>query len=90
MAAAFSLGQYVSKASIVHRLDARAKIVLVVAYAVALFLAAGWLGVGVCGALLVAGYGAARTHLRSTRIRRADSVAASLGVVLLACVAMFL
>lgn len=60
MAAAFSLGQYVSKASIVHRLDARAKIVLVVAYAVALFLAAGWLGVGVCGALLVAGYGAAR------------------------------
>lgn len=64
MAAPLTLGQYVSTTSIVHRMDARTKIVLIVSYTVALFLAAGWAGIGACGILLGAAYGAARIPLK--------------------------
>lgn len=54
-----TIGQYVAGTSIVHRIDARVKIVLVIAYAVALFLSTGWIGIGICGALGALGYAAA-------------------------------
>ena len=64
MAARITIGQYVAGSSIVHRTDARIKLVLVVAYTVALFLATGWIGIGVCGALAAIGYGIARIPLK--------------------------
>ena len=41
-----TLGQYFPGNSVVHRLDARTKIILVVVYIAALFQAAGWAGYG--------------------------------------------
>ena len=41
-----TLGQYFPGTSVVHRLDARTKIILVVVYIAALFQAAGWAGYG--------------------------------------------
>ena len=41
-----TLGQYFPGNSVVHRLDARTKIILVVVYITALFQAAGWAGYG--------------------------------------------
>jgi len=41
-----TLGQYFPGNSVVHRLDARTKIILVVVYIVALFQAKGWVGYG--------------------------------------------
>lgn len=59
MGANITIGQYVAGTSIVHRTDARVKLVLVIAYAVALFLSTGWIGICICGALGALGYVAA-------------------------------
>ena len=43
-----TLGQYFPGNSIIHRLDPRTKLVMLVAFIVALFSASGWIGYGVC------------------------------------------
>ena len=48
-----TLGQYFPGTSIIHRLDPRAKLIMLVTYIVALFLAKGWLGYGLMFAFLV-------------------------------------
>lgn len=52
MALVVPFGQYVSGTSIVHRLDARIKLLLIVTYVLALFLVAGWAGLLLCTLLL--------------------------------------
>lgn len=42
-----TLGQYFPGNSVIHRLDPRTKLILLVVYIVALFLAGGWVGYGV-------------------------------------------
>ncbi|WP_139650579.1 energy-coupling factor transporter transmembrane component T family protein [Raoultibacter phocaeensis] len=61
MGARITIGQYVASESAVHRTDTRVKLVLAGAYAIALFLANGWIGLAICGAL--AGVGYALAHL---------------------------
>ena len=41
-----TLGQYFPGSSVVHRLDARTKIIIVIVYIIALFQASGWIGYG--------------------------------------------
>ena len=43
-----TLGQYFPGNSVVHRLDPRTKLVLLVLYIVSLFVASGWIAYGVC------------------------------------------
>lgn len=47
-----TLGQYFPGKTVVHRLDPRTKLILLVAYIVALFTAGNWLGYGLCLAFL--------------------------------------
>ena len=47
-----TLGQYFPGKSVVHRLDPRTKLVMLVAYIVSLFVASGWVAYGVCFAFL--------------------------------------
>lgn len=54
MAVAVPFGQYVPGSSIVHRLDARAKILVTVAYTVMLFAISTWFGLLVAGVLAAA------------------------------------
>jgi energy-coupling factor transport system permease protein len=49
-------GQYVPGASIVHRLDARIKLLLVAAYVFALFMVEGWVGLLLCALLTIGCY----------------------------------
>ena len=49
-----TLGQYFPGNSIIHRLDPRTKLILLVVYIVALFLASGWISYGLMLAFLVA------------------------------------
>ena len=49
-----TLGQYFPGKSIIHRLDPRTKLVLLVFYIVALFLAVNWVSYGLMLAFLVA------------------------------------
>ncbi|MDR1082715.1 MAG: energy-coupling factor transporter transmembrane protein EcfT [Coriobacteriales bacterium] len=56
MALVVPFGQYVPGNSIVHRLDARMKLLLVVAYVFALFMVDGWLGLLLCAAVFVGLY----------------------------------
>lgn len=60
MSTRMPIGHYVAGESIVHRADARAKLVLAVVYAATLFLATGWIGLCLCGVLAAAGYAFAR------------------------------
>lgn len=64
MAFSVPFGQYISVGSIVHSLDARVKIILLGLYAVGLFASATWVGLGLCGLILVAGYVIARVPLK--------------------------
>ena len=48
-----TLGQYFPGNSIIHRLDPRTKLIMLVVYIVALFLATGWAGYAVLFAALV-------------------------------------
>ncbi len=43
-----TLGQYFPGNSVIHRLDPRTKLVMLVAFIVALFSASGWIGYGAC------------------------------------------
>ncbi|MDR2106350.1 MAG: energy-coupling factor transporter transmembrane protein EcfT [Coriobacteriales bacterium] len=56
MAPVVPFGHYVPGTSIVHRLDARVKLLLVVAYVFALFMVDGWFGLLVCLLLFVGVY----------------------------------
>jgi energy-coupling factor transport system permease protein len=56
MALVVPFGQYVPGASIVHRLDARMKLLLTAAYVFALFTVAGWVGLLLCMVLFIAIY----------------------------------
>jgi energy-coupling factor transport system permease protein len=56
MAPIIPFGQYVPGTSIVHRLDARVKLLLIAAYVFALFAVAGWLGLLLCALLFVGAY----------------------------------
>ena len=51
-----TIGQYYSVESPVHRLDARVKLILTVAYIVALFLPKTWVGLAIAALALVAAY----------------------------------
>lgn len=64
MAFAVPFGQFVPGDSVIHRLDARIKLLVVVAYVFALFATSGWLGLLLCAVLLLVGYGIARVPLR--------------------------
>ena len=48
-----TLGQYFPGNSIIHRLDPRTKLIMLVVYIVALFMAKGWLGYALMGAFLI-------------------------------------
>ena len=48
-----TLGQYFPGNSVVHRLDPRTKLIMLVVYIVALFLAAGWVSYGLMAAFLL-------------------------------------
>ncbi len=47
-----TLGQYFPGNSFIHRLDPRTKLIMLVVYIVALFMASGWLSYGLCFAFL--------------------------------------
>lgn len=59
-----TLGRYVARDSVVHHLDARAKVVLCVVYAVALFALPGWVGLSTCTVLFALAYAAAQLPAR--------------------------
>ena len=48
-----TLGQYFPGTSVIHRMDPRAKLLILVAYIVALFLAVSWVSYGVLAAFLI-------------------------------------
>jgi energy-coupling factor transport system permease protein len=56
MALVVPFGQYVPGTSVVHRLDARMKLLLIASYVFALFAVAGWLGLLLCTILFVVSY----------------------------------
>ena len=64
MALVVPFGQYVSGTSIVHRLDARMKLLLLVAYILTLFLIEGWAGLLICTLVLGALYTLSKIPLR--------------------------
>ena len=60
-----TLGQYFPGNTVVHRLDPRTKILLVVVYIVALFQARGWLGYGLVAAVTLLCTALSKIKLRS-------------------------
>ncbi len=48
-----TLGQYFPGTSVIHRLDPRTKLIMLVVYIVALFMASGWVSYGLMAAFLV-------------------------------------
>lgn len=56
MAFAVPVGQYIPGTSVVHTLDTRIKLLLLVAYIVAVFASSGWIGLGICAIILIASY----------------------------------
>ena len=60
-----TLGQYFPGGSIIHRLDPRVKIIWLVGYILALFLARGWAGYALMAALLVTVTATARISARA-------------------------
>jgi energy-coupling factor transport system permease protein len=64
MPVAVPFGQYVPGQSVVHTLDARMKLLLVVAFVFALFMASGWAGLLLDAALLLGGFLLARIPLK--------------------------
>jgi energy-coupling factor transport system permease protein len=56
MAPIVPFGQYVPGNTVVHRFDARMKLLVIAAYVFALFMVDGWLGLLLCGALFVTFY----------------------------------
>ncbi|MDR2587217.1 MAG: energy-coupling factor transporter transmembrane protein EcfT [Coriobacteriales bacterium] len=64
MALVVPFGQYVPGTSIVHRLDARMKLLVTAAYVFALFAVTGWVGLLLCTALFVGAYLLSKVPLR--------------------------
>ena len=60
-----TLGQFFPGNSVIHRLDPRTKLVMLVVYIVALFTAIGWIGYGVCFAFLATCIAISRIPLKS-------------------------
>ena len=48
-----TLGQYFPGQSLIHRLDPRTKLIMLIIYIVALFMATGWVAYGMLFAFLV-------------------------------------
>ncbi len=63
-----SFGQYYPVRSFVHNLDPRLKILFLIAYIVAIFLAKEFLALGICAALLV--FGVAFAHIPAGKVLR--------------------
>ena len=51
-----TLGQYYPSESLIHRLDPRLKLLLIVAYIVVLFMSTNLVGLAVCGVFVIAAY----------------------------------
>ena len=64
MAFVVPFGQFVPGDSVIHRVDARVKLLVTVAFVFTLFATSGWLGLLPCAVLLGAGYGIAKIPLR--------------------------
>ena len=60
-----TLGQYFPGNSVIHRLDPRTKLLLLIAYIVALFSASGWVGYGICFAFLAVCIAISRIRLKA-------------------------
>ena len=60
-----TLGQYFPGNSVVHRMDPRTKLILLVAYIVALFCAGNWVSYGVCFAFLTTAIAISRIPVKS-------------------------
>ena len=60
-----SFGQYYPVRSFVHEMDPRSKLLLVILFMVALFLASSWVATGVLAAFLILGIAAAKIPLRT-------------------------
>ena len=60
-----TLGQFFPGSSVVHRLDPRTKLLLLVGYIVALFVASGWISYAVCFAFLAMSIAISRIPLKS-------------------------
>ena len=60
-----TLGQFFPGNSVIHRLDPRTKLVMLVVYIVALFTASGWIGYGICFVFLAGCIAASRIPLKS-------------------------
>lgn len=56
MALAVPVGQYIPGTSAVHTLDARVKLLLLLAYIFAVFASSNWIGLGLCAVILVLSY----------------------------------
>lgn len=55
----FSIGKYLSGNSVVHRMGAATKLVVLVLFSIVLFAVPGWVNLGLCCAAVVAAYAAA-------------------------------
>lgn len=60
-----TLGQYFPGNSVIHRLDPRTKLLLLIAYIVALFTASGWVGYGICFVFLAVCIAVSRIRLKA-------------------------
>ena len=60
-----TLGQYFPGNSLIHRLDPRTKLIVMVLYIVALFMAASWVSYGICFAFLVTCIAVSKIPLKS-------------------------
>ena len=60
-----TLGQFFPGTSVVHRLDPRTKLLMLVLYIVALFVASGWITYAVCFAFLAISIAVSRIPLKA-------------------------
>ena len=60
-----TLGQYFPGKSVIHRLDPRTKLILLIVYIVALFVASNWVSYGVCFVFLAASIALSTIALKS-------------------------
>ena len=60
-----TLGQYFPGNSFVHTLDPRTKLIALVVYIVALFMASGWISYGICFAFLAASIAISKIPVKS-------------------------
>ena len=60
-----TLGQYFPGSSVIHRMDPRAKLIMLVLYIVALFVAVSWISYGLCLCFLGCAIGISKIPLKS-------------------------